>query len=303
MSNDTKTTEPTRDACVTYLQTHGIYSGHSRDSIDQLRTLVRVHKSESAKPARKGPSPADVAQGVAALEAELKANAKAIGDALDGSFLFPEGPDRVAAAKTEHKLLQAWIKDGEKPPRPATPNLDALNEAYAAGETAAMRHRRTKGKKATAESVPAPTVTKGQVMVQLRNAAHGEVVSKCLHGERAVGVVHSEVTGQWLVIQTTEAQSVFDSLVRGTEGASQFTTRLLVLAQLLVRQTFPKVTDARNGLVPRLVNHLCGSGASWSVTWATDATPVFTIDGQTYTTTRAAAEAVAVPTKAVSEAA
>lgn len=33
---------------------------------------------------------------------------------------------RVALAKLEHKMLQVWIKAGELPPRPTTPNLDAL---------------------------------------------------------------------------------------------------------------------------------------------------------------------------------
>lgn len=41
--------------------------------------------------------------------------------------------ERLALAKTEHATLQAWIKDGEKPPRPATPNLDAMNAEHAAG--------------------------------------------------------------------------------------------------------------------------------------------------------------------------
>lgn len=41
--------------------------------------------------------------------------------------------ERLALAKAEHATLQAWIKDGEKPPRPATPNLDAVNAEHAAG--------------------------------------------------------------------------------------------------------------------------------------------------------------------------
>ena len=98
MAKTTPTAEWNRDACVTYLQTHGLYAGHSRDGIDALRQLVSDH------------------QGGAHLTDEL----------------LPEGPARVAAAKAEHKTLQAWAKNGEKPPRPATPNLDAINEAYAA---------------------------------------------------------------------------------------------------------------------------------------------------------------------------
>lgn len=35
--------------------------------------------------------------------------------------------ERLRLAKLEHATLQVWIKDGEKPPRPATPNLDAIN--------------------------------------------------------------------------------------------------------------------------------------------------------------------------------
>lgn len=51
----------------------------------------------------------------------------------------PEAPqaatdpvERLALAKAEHKALQVWIKAGENPPRPATPNLDAVNADHAA---------------------------------------------------------------------------------------------------------------------------------------------------------------------------
>lgn len=40
--------------------------------------------------------------------------------------------ERYRLAKEEHAVLQAWIKDGERPPRPATPNLDAVNAEHAA---------------------------------------------------------------------------------------------------------------------------------------------------------------------------
>lgn len=35
--------------------------------------------------------------------------------------------ERSRLAKIEHKVLAAWAKDGSKPPRPATPNLDAVH--------------------------------------------------------------------------------------------------------------------------------------------------------------------------------
>lgn len=44
--------------------------------------------------------------------------------------------DRVArlmAAKTEHAALTAWSKSGSKGKRPATPNLDAINQQHQSG--------------------------------------------------------------------------------------------------------------------------------------------------------------------------
>jgi len=126
----------TREACIQYLQAHGAYSGHSRDSVAQLRDAVRAVKYADEAPA----------------------------EATDaGPELLPDGPERVAAAKAEHKVLQAWIKDGEQPPKPATPNLDAMNADYAAGKTAADRRREAKGTKAagTRQRVELGTLPKG----------------------------------------------------------------------------------------------------------------------------------------------
>jgi hypothetical protein len=137
MNAERTSTELTRTAAIQYLQTHGIYSGHSRDSVEQLRQLVAEHKAGPKAPAMTDPlTDAEKAQ-LAKLDAEAA-----------GPELLPDGPERVAAAKAEHKVLQAWIKDGEQPPRPATPNLDAMNADYAAGKTAADRRREAKGTKA-----------------------------------------------------------------------------------------------------------------------------------------------------------
>lgn len=57
----------------------------------------------------------------------------------------PDPRQRAELAKAEWKALQAWAKAGEQPPRPATPNLDALNAEYAAGVTAEQRRRQPKG--------------------------------------------------------------------------------------------------------------------------------------------------------------
>jgi hypothetical protein len=136
MNAERTSTELTRTAAIQYLQTHGIYSGHSRDSVEQLRQLVAEHRAGTSTPAPEAPA---------------------------GPELLPDGPERVAAAKAEHKLLQAWIKDGEQPPRPATPNLDAMNADYAAGKTAADRRREAKGTKAkgSRQRVEVGTLPKG----------------------------------------------------------------------------------------------------------------------------------------------
>lgn len=126
-----------REACISYLQSRGIYSGHSRDTADQLRQLVADHRAKVAAGRPEQP--------------KLPANGQLGGDLPAAApALLPDGPERTAAAKAEHKLLQAWIKDGEQPPRPATPNLDAMNADYAAGKTAAERHAAAKGTKAKA---------------------------------------------------------------------------------------------------------------------------------------------------------
>lgn len=39
---------------------------------------------------------------------------------------------RYTLAKAEHALLQQWIKDGSRPPKPATPNLDVVEAEHAA---------------------------------------------------------------------------------------------------------------------------------------------------------------------------
>ena len=43
---------------------------------------------------------------------------------------------RTAAAKAEHKSLAEWDKSDKKAPKPATPNLDAMNADHAAGKKA-----------------------------------------------------------------------------------------------------------------------------------------------------------------------
>lgn len=64
--------------------------------------------------------------------------------------------ERLALAKAEHKMLQAWIKDGSKPPRPATLNLDALNGEY---EARGRKPRTATGRGGSVPRVARPAMT------------------------------------------------------------------------------------------------------------------------------------------------
>lgn len=65
--------------------------------------------------------------------------------------------ERVRLAKAEHKLLKAWISDGSKPPRPHTPNLDAIEADHAA-----RAGKPRKGRRSTAKA-PRTTAAEGIV--------------------------------------------------------------------------------------------------------------------------------------------
>lgn len=55
--------------------------------------------------------------------------------ALDGApAAATDRAERLALAKAEHRILKEWVAKGEKPPRPATPNLDAINDEHAAAQ-------------------------------------------------------------------------------------------------------------------------------------------------------------------------
>lgn len=86
-----------------------------------------------------------------------------VSEALDVPAAASDRSERLKLAKSEHAMLKAWIADGEKPPRPATPNLDAINAEHASaarkpnGAKAAPKSKRSSSTSATrgANAVPA----------------------------------------------------------------------------------------------------------------------------------------------------
>jgi hypothetical protein len=53
--------------------------------------------------------------------------------------------ERLAKAKAEHQALTAWNAAGQEGEKPATPNLDAMNEAFAAGTPLRSKRVRKQG--------------------------------------------------------------------------------------------------------------------------------------------------------------
>jgi hypothetical protein len=53
--------------------------------------------------------------------------------------------ERLALAKAEHQALTAWNAAGQEGEKPATPNLDAMNEAFAAGTPLRSKRVRKQG--------------------------------------------------------------------------------------------------------------------------------------------------------------
>lgn len=150
----------TRSECVTWLQTHGAYTGHSRDSVAELREAVTAErKRQDAKAAglavrQQGPTEgeAKVSKAVAKAAGKLAADIVAADPAAVAKAKAPRAPkaepeastnvvERIALAKAEHATLKAWAADGSKPPRPATPNLDAIEAEHSGAKP------RTKGVK------------------------------------------------------------------------------------------------------------------------------------------------------------
>lgn len=117
----------TRQECVDYLQAHGVYAGHSRDTVEQLRDAVRRHRYATPEPAT--------------TTADLYAEVKDVPTDNPDATAAGHPVDRVKLAKAEWKALQAWATAGRTPPRPATPNLDAVNAEHAAAKAGQPRQR------------------------------------------------------------------------------------------------------------------------------------------------------------------
>lgn len=166
----------TRTECITYLQAHGAYSGHSRDSVEQLREAVRHHRSTSSTPEAPNPEAEPVVPPQPDATPDVPAEPEADRQA------------RLKAAKAEHKLLQQWIADGSNPPRPPTPNLDAL-EAEANGskpkakaKATSARSARTHGHPRYAEAIAAK---KAKARTGRGNACTDDQLRIVIDAERA----------------------------------------------------------------------------------------------------------------------
>lgn len=288
MTTDTLPSQMTRPQLVAYLQEAGAYAGHSRDSKDQLVAAAQaVRYADQPEPTGKPTAAQATAHTTAkaAKEAQLLAAAEVAAS--------DDPTERLALAKAEHTMLKAWVNDGSRPPRPATPNLDAVNADYEARGGKPRTTKRTTSSGAPKVEQARPKVGAGIAVLELRNAGHGATIAKALAD--AVDNGDEFVDGKFLLVPKANAQEVLTGIVHALDakGLGQFAKRQLVLASLLVRQAYPKVADPRTNPVAKLVDVLIATGKPWSVGWAADSTPTFEVGGVTYATAKAAAEAVA----------
>ncbi len=106
-----------------------------------------------------------------------------------------EPVERLQLAKAEHAILQAWIAKGEKPPRPATPNLDAINAEHAAG-----------GVKTRTRTVSARPAASGRYAEAL--AAKKAASNKRGPGAKASAEALSALAGELSAEGLTQAQAL-----------------------------------------------------------------------------------------------
>lgn len=129
MATDTLMTRP---QALAYLAEHGLAHGKARFSAAQLREAVEQHRRQTeAHPAPSGHAVVDGPPASSRRGPSLPAKATA------ADLLAVEAePTTVAAstdrvernrlAKAEWAAVKAWHQAGGTPPRPATPNLDAV---------------------------------------------------------------------------------------------------------------------------------------------------------------------------------
>ena len=170
-----------RKALIEYLKANNAYTGHSRDGLDALRThaLATARVIDATVAAAQGATDTELTETLvpATAQRELPEQAHApvpdpdtdpawagaqVFAALDealatGLGTMPAAPqasddrmERLTLAKAEHQALQAWVAGGKDGERPATPNLDAMNDDYAAG----TRSTRKAGKGAGRQVAP-----------------------------------------------------------------------------------------------------------------------------------------------------
>lgn len=148
-----------RPACVQYLQAHGIYSGHSRDTVEQLRALVQQHQAAAQADAKRATTakrgrPAEPAPTSAADASRARAEADGMVPPTKPALADVDRDTLVAKAKAEVAAAKAAKRAGAKVP--ATPHADELTRRYQNGETAAAAKGTRKARTATPRSYQDP---------------------------------------------------------------------------------------------------------------------------------------------------
>lgn len=146
--------------------------------------------------------------------------------------------ERLAAAKAEYAGLKAWKAAGEPEPRPATPNLDAVNAEHAAGGRKARKARK-------AEPVPAPVPAAGEAVLDLHTARRASIAADLAAGSMAA-------VGNWVVYRPADADQTVARIVERTADRGQYEGR--VAAYLVARLVLDTgATDPRSGTAAKML--------------------------------------------------
>ena len=150
----------TRPQLIAYLKAVDAYTGHSRDGLEALRehvantitldlALIAAGQPSARLTALADPAADELRRALVDSYPPVVAQREVAVDASDRHADVPNpatdpawsaGPaaatdraERLGLARAEHQALQAWVRNGKDGARPATPNLDAINDDYAAG--------------------------------------------------------------------------------------------------------------------------------------------------------------------------
>lgn len=275
----------TRPQLVDELKVRNEYEGMSRFPVERLREQVVLSRNLIAMHAGATPVAAEPTVGLEVLGDEDPELVETSYDICVEPAPEPElgagRVERLHLAKAEAKALRSWEAGEQSQTRPSTPNLDSIRQDSERQGAKMPRTSTTKTTEVTAEVIP-PKIGRGETMVELKSAKHGDVVGAPLEGDKIEHRIEPTAGKvEHLIFRNTDAQRIVDILsAAATVSKHIYDTRLLVATTVMIRRRFPKVAQAKASVTSRLIDGLNAKVAdgyldSWDVTIKIDGSLTF----------------------------